>query len=280
MRPMGDNLNSAGRLLAAAFALALSPPFPFRPLNAAQIQSPSQPAARLSFDVASIKERSNVPPMVGIQTFPGRLVDQCATLQSLVFYAYSRTPSSPIAGLPDWAGTPCSDGSRANTYEFQATMPVDTTDAQARQMMQTFLAERFKLASHWESKNLPVYVLVIGSSGFKLKPTDPKDDPPRTRGSLGCPADDRGCRIIALGSAPLSVLAGALGSKIGRPVIDATSLAGTYYFDLKWAGDTSPGSSLPSLPTLLKEQFGLALKSDTGPVDVLVIDHVEKPSLN
>jgi uncharacterized protein (TIGR03435 family) len=250
-------------------------------LNAAQAPLPSQRSTPLTFDVASIKERSNAPlGLVGLQTFPGRLVDGCATLTSLVFFAYSRTRSTPINGLPDWASTPCSNDSRANTYEFQATMPPETTDAQARQMMQTLLADRFKLAVHWERKDLPIYGLVIASSGFKLKPSDSTDDPPRARGSLGCPADDRRCRIIALGSAPLSVLAGALGSNVGRPVIDRTALPGTYYFDLKWAGDTSPDSSLPALPTLLKEQFGLELKSDTGPVDILVIDHAEKPSPN
>jgi uncharacterized protein (TIGR03435 family) len=159
-------------------------------------------------------------------------------------------------------------------------MPPDATDAQTRQMMQAFLADRFKLAVHWESKNMPVYALVIGSSGFKLKPTDPKDDPPRAPGSIGCPADDRACHIMAFGSATLSQLVGSLGSNVGRPVIDKTGLAGTYYFDLKWAGDTSPDSSLPSLPSLLKDQFGLELKSDTGPVDILVIDHAEKPTGN
>src|SRR5713226_5922350 len=73
----------------------------------------AQTPARLAFEVASLKERSNVPlGMVGIQRFPGRLVDACGTLNSLVFYAYSRTWSSPISGLPDWASTPCSDTSR------------------------------------------------------------------------------------------------------------------------------------------------------------------------
>lgn len=244
----------------------------------AAAQTPASPPA---FEAASLKERSNVPlGLVGIQRSPGRLINACATLNSLVFYAYSLTGQSPIHGLPEWADTPCSDASRTNTYEFQATMPPDTTEAQTRQMMQTFLADRFKLAVHWASKNMPVYALVIGSSGFKVKASDPKDDQPRPRGSLGCPADDRGCRIIGLGSAPLSVLAAALGRNVGRPVVDRTGLAGTYYFDLKWAGDTSPDSSLPSLPSLLKDQFGLELKSDTGPVDILVIDNVEKPTGN
>jgi uncharacterized protein (TIGR03435 family) len=241
-------------------------------------QTPVNP---LAFEVSSLKERPNVPVgMVGIQRSGGRLFNACATLNSLLFYAYNLTRQSPINGLPQWADAPCGNASRADTYEFQATMPPDTSAAQARQMMRTFLADRFKLAVHWESKNMPVYALVVGPSGFKVKPTDPKDDPPRAPGSLGCPADDRGCHIMAFGSAPISQLVGSLGSNVGRPVIDKTGLAGTYYFDLKWASDTSPDSSLPSLPSLLKEQFGLELKPDTGMVDTLVIDHAEKPSPN
>jgi uncharacterized protein (TIGR03435 family) len=83
-----------------------------------------------------------------------------------------------------------------------------------------------------------------------------------------------------MGSASLSEFTGRLGGLVGRPVIDKTGLTGTYYLDLKWAGETSPASSLPSLPTALKEAFGLELKPETGPVDVLVIDHAEKPSPN
>jgi hypothetical protein len=64
----------------------------------------------------------------------------------------------------------------------------------------------------------------------------------------------------------------------GRPVIDKTGLPGTYYFDVKYAGDNSPNSSLPSLEGALKEQFGLELKAETGPVEVLVIDRAEKPT--
>ena len=72
-----------------------------------------------------------------------------------------------------------------------------------------------------------------------------------------------------------------LTGSLGRPVIDKTGLAGTYYFGaLKWAGDDSPGSSLPSLFGLLRDEFGLEVKAEPGPVPVLVIDHAEKPVAN
>jgi uncharacterized protein (TIGR03435 family) len=241
--------------------------------SASQIQP-----APLSFDVASIKARDPQIPLglVGLQRLPGRLTSRCVSLKSLVFYAYGLTLSSPIGGLPGWADAPCIDGTASDTYEVQATMPPDTTDAQAREMMQTLLADRFKLTVHRETRDLPVFALVIAQGGFKLKPSDPKDDPP---GFIQCPPDDPQCRVFGGGSGPISDLAGLVSLSVGRPVVDKTGLSGTYRLDLRWAGDAL-NSSLPSLPTALRETFGLELKPDTGPVQVLVIDHAEKPSAN
>jgi uncharacterized protein (TIGR03435 family) len=161
-------------------------------------------------------------------------------------------------------------------------MPVDTTAAQSRQMLQTLLAERFKLAVHWETRQLPVYALRIAPGKSKLKPSDPDKDPPNAPGSIGCPTDDPHCHIgFCCGSATMTTLTGLLSHTLERPVIDRTGMTGSYYFGvLKWAGDDSSGSSLPSLPALLREDFGLDLKAERGPVPVLVIDHVEKPTPN
>ena len=253
-------------------------------LLAAFVSSPALVRAQAAprFEVASLKERDrNVPVgLVGMQETPGRLVNRCATLRSFIYYAYLRISSTPIEGLPNWANPPCSPIDTADTYEFQATLPVDATKDDVRLMLQAFLAERFKLMVHWETRTLPVYALVVASGGFKLKPTDPKDDKPRARGALACPPDDPGCRIIAMGSVDLVQIAGALAFNVGRPVIDKTGLPGTYYFDVKYAGDNAPNSSLPSLVGALKEQFGLELKAETGPVEVLVIDRAEKPTPN
>src|SRR5262245_21555555 len=93
----------------------------------------AQPTPR--FEVASLKERDrNVPVgLVGMQATPGRLFNRCATLTSLVDYAFRITSTTPIEGLPGWASTPCSDTDTANTYEFQATMPVQTSDARSEE---------------------------------------------------------------------------------------------------------------------------------------------------
>ena len=78
----------------------------------------------------------------------------------------------------------------------------------------------------------------------------------------------------------MAQFAAAVSFNVGRPVIDRTGLRDTYYLDLTWAGDTTPISSLPSLTAAMRERFGLELKPDAGPVEVLVIDKAEKPLPN
>jgi uncharacterized protein (TIGR03435 family) len=264
---------ASARLAALSFAMLPVALMIVSPLAA---QAPAGPR----FEVASLKERARGAPFVrfGMERSPGRLFNGCATLTSLVFYAFRRTLATPVEGLPGWASVPCGDTGTPDTYEFQATMPVETTDADIRLMLQAFLIDRFKLAVHWETRMLPVLALVVAPGGFKLKATDPNNDPPKA--PLGCPRPDPGCHFIWMGSASMTELAGMLGSSVGRPVVDKTGLRETYYFgDIKWAGD-APDSPLPSLPAALREQFGLELKSDTGPVEVLVIDRAERPTSN
>ena len=117
---------------------------------------------------------------------------------------------------------------------------------------------------------MPVYELRTIAGKPKLKPSDPDKDPPVKLGSIGCPPDDLHCHIgFCYGSGPITILAGTLASAMGRPMIDKTGQTGTYYFGVvKWAGDETPASSLSSLAALLREEFGLELKSERGPVQV------------
>jgi uncharacterized protein (TIGR03435 family) len=182
-------------------------------------------------------------------------------------------------GVPEWGKGGCG-GTYQNTFAIEATVPAGTTDEQARQMMQTLLADRFKLVVHWEKKDMPIFALVIGKGGFKLQPSDPAKDAPTPPHSIGCPPEDPRCHIYAGGSGTISGLASSLSFNVGRPVIDQTGLTGNYNTDLMWAGETTTDSPLPSLPAALREKFGLELKPQVGPVNTLVIDHVEKPSPN
>ncbi len=247
----------------------------------------SQESPKLTFEVASIHEWGAGqgpagPFAAGVQFSAGRVRSQCASLQSLVFYAYQLTGSERLEGLPKWGNASCGYPDSAGTFAIDASMPANTTGPQSRQMMQTLLAERFKLAAHWETKQLPTYALRTIAGKSKLKPSDPDKDPPIQPGSIGCPADDTHCHIgFCCGSTTITVLTGTLTRALGRPVIDKTDLTRSYYFGvLKWAGDDSAGSSLPSLFALMREEFGLELKAEPGPVPVLVIDHAEKPTAN
>jgi bla regulator protein blaR1 len=249
--------------------------------------APPQESPTLTFDVASVHEwgpgQGPAGPFVaGVEFSTGRVRSRCASLQALIFYAYELTGSEMLEGLPKWGNASCGYPDSAGTFAIEATMPANTTRTQSRQMMQALLTQRFNLAAHWETRQLPAYALRIAGGKPKLKPSDPDRDPPNPPGSIGCPADDPHCHIgFCCGSTTMTILAGMLTHALERPVIDKTGLAGSYYFGiLKWAGAESGGSSLPSLPALLREDFGLDLKPEPGPVPVLVIDHVEKPLVN
>lgn len=246
----------------------------------------SQQSPKLTFDAASIHEwgPGHGPTgeyAAGVQFSTGRVRSQCASLQALIFYAYQLTGSEPLEGMPKWGPASCGYDSR-HTFAIEATMPANTTIAQSRQMMQTLLAERFKLAAHWETRQLPLYALRIAPGSPKLKPSDPDKDPPNAPGSIGCPVDDPHCHIgFCCGSATMTTLTGLLTYSLEKPVINKTGLTGTYYIGtLKWAGEDSSSSSLPSLFALMREQYGLELKPERGPVPVLIIDHAEKPTAN
>jgi uncharacterized protein (TIGR03435 family) len=247
---------------------------------------PSQKSPKLAFDVASIHEfgpgQGPVGPFTpGVQFSTGRVRAQCVNLAGLVFNAYQLTGSEPLEGMPKWGHASCGYPDSRDTFAIEATMPTDTTIAQSRQMIQALLAERFKLAAHWETRQLPVYALRIAPGRSKLKPSDPDKDSHIPAAPVGCSADDPDCHIGFYSSATITVLTGMLSRTLGRPVIDKTGLTGTYNFGiLEWAGEESSNSSLPSLPALMREEFGLELKSERGPVPVLVIDHADKPTAN
>jgi uncharacterized protein (TIGR03435 family) len=230
---------------------------------------PSQESPKLTFDVASIHEWGpgqgpTEPFVAGIQFSAGRVHSQCVSLKGLIFYAYQLTGSEPLEGLPKWGDAACGYPDSAGAFTIEATMPANTTGGESRQMVQTLLGERFRLAAHLETRQLPAYALRTAPGKPKLKPSDPDKDTPIRPGSIGCPADDPHCHMgFRCGSTTITALTGTLSQALGRPVIDKTGLTGSYYFGiLKWAGDESVGSSLPSLPALMHEEFGLELRAE------------------
>ncbi len=137
-------------------------------------------------------------------------------------------------------------------------------------MLQTLLAERFKLTIHRETKEIPIYALVAAKNGPRLQEAKDKD-------KIGSMSIGRG---MLRGQTTLADLARYLSSSADRPVMDRTGLTAGFEINLQWSPDTSPEASGPSLFTAVQEQLGLKLESSKGPVELLVIDHAERPSGN
>ena len=237
-------------------------------------QQPDRP----SFEVASVKPGDPDDRQVWTLFKPGgRFSTSNATLQMLLGNAYD-VRNHQISGGPTWLASA--------KFNIEAKAESDVPNPQMRLMIQSLLTERFKLAMHRETREEQVYELVVEKSGSKLK--DATDSLQGKQQGLGV----RRGEITGMAASVL-LLANVLSQQTGRSVIDKTGLAGKYDFTLQWTPDPGgpapfggpdaappPDPSGPSLFTAVQEQLGLKLQSTKGPVEILVIDHVEKPSEN
>ena len=239
------------------------------------------------FEVASVKPNASGAPGIDIDTQPGgRLTITNASLRNLVTFAY-RIQDNQLVGGPDWA--------RSARFDIVAKAETEATTEELLAMLRPLLRERFKLATHGESRDMPIYALVAPpADGKKLKAADVDCTGLPGTGSRGCAFSVRFGNIHARGI-PLSRLAAVLSQYAGRVVVDRTGIAGPYDFDLTWTPDqfrgrqAAPGeqplqvngapvdANGPSLFTAVQEQLGLKLEATRGPVDVLVIDGAERP---
>jgi uncharacterized protein (TIGR03435 family) len=164
-----------------------------------------------------------------------------------------------------------------------------------RLMLRTLLKDRFALALHHDIRELPIYELTVAKGGFKLPPLKPGDcikyDPenppsPGHKSSEFCGNLSNGRGAFDGASASMADMATMFSYTLGRTVVDKTGIEGTFRVHLTFAPDEVAGGTPaadeagPSFFTALQEQLGLKLESAKGPVDVLVIDHVEKPTEN
>jgi bla regulator protein blaR1 len=201
---------------------------------------------------------------------PGRLT-AIASVKGLISIA-SGMPEIRIVGGPDWAGT--------QRYNIIATTPASPDQTfiskEDKRRILGLLAERFKLITHIEKREGPMYALVVAKGGVKLSP--PTTD---SRGGLTGGTGRIEGHLTGMNVA-LSMLEDFLTQELGRPVQDQTGLKGRYDFKLNWSrsDDVSAPSEYPSIFVALPEQLGLALISKKAPIDFMVIDHVERPSEN
>ena len=243
-----------------------------------------------TFEVASVKPSSPDVPGMFIRYLPGggmRVTG--ASLKNLISLAYN-VRAFQISGGPQWVYTePFDIEARAATSDVTTpTDPAKMSEEQRKinERLRSLLADRFQLTLHPETKEQPVYALIVAKGGSKLQEST------EARGLIR--GMDRGTlKGQAVG---LGMLALNLSNEVGRRVIDKTGLTGKYDFELKWT-PVQPWAAAPSPPpqtsesalaaepspsvfTALQEQLGLRLESENGPVEVLVIDRAERPSKN
>jgi uncharacterized protein (TIGR03435 family) len=263
-------------------------------------QVPAQTSAP-AFDVASVKPNKTGGMGTRIMFQPGgRFTADNITLKFLIRLAYD-VQDFQITGGPSWITSDKYDvEARAEgaSKDDMRSMTEEQRKAdmeRRRQMIQALLADRFKLALHKESKDGPIYALVVAKAGLKIKelPPDPNPPDPKTMPDKPDPKHPfRGGMRMGRGELTgtgikLTFLAEALSNQVGRKVVDQTGLKGDYTFELKWTpdenqGDASASSDVngPSIFTAIQEQLGLKLEAQKAPVDLLVIDHAEKASEN
>jgi uncharacterized protein (TIGR03435 family) len=217
------------------------------------------------FDVVAIHSSRSFDPSKGLIDYAGvQLRATGVSLRSLLRFAY-QVYDHQIAGGPDWMGSA--------TFDIVAEPITAGANglSQTRGMLQSMLADRFALQLHRERRIEPIYRLVVSKTGSKMKAEDAsvRAQFRPGRGSIDATA------------IPVSTLVILLINEVGRTVTDETKLEGRYSFQLHFAAGLSDADSGdPSLFTALEEQLGLRLEPVRGPVEMLVIDHVEKPSDN
>lgn len=270
---------TAAFLLGSALARAQAPP-------------------KLEFEVATVKPAAPLTGRVTPRGGPGTADPEhihftFLSMKNLLMSAYS-LPINQVFG-PAWI-----DSER---YDIVGKVPAGATKEQVNVMLQNLLADRFKLKVHRENRELPIFELVAGKNGSKLKPyledpNAPKPEPgkvtfnkdgepiPPPGGLMMTMAPGR--RKVTASKQSIARLTEVLAADLGRPVVDKTGLAGEFDYTLEFRlegpnaappGQAVPPSSdndAPDLLTAVQEQLGLRLESKKGPVDVVVVDEGEK----
>jgi len=230
--------------------------------------------AQQTFEVASVKPADPaVRRGIDFRVEPGgRLTATNVTLQQLIRQAYD-FKRYQISGGPGWA--------ESDRFDIAAKADGERSGAQMMAMLQTLLADRFKLKVHRDTKEGAVYLLVVAKGGHKL--ATPKNQDLRSRVSTfrtGSPQEDAITYVVKGENASVALLAERLEGELARPVIDRTGISGKFDFKVEFAADDSHTDAAASVFSAVEKQLGLKLEAGKGPVETLVIEHAEKPSAN
>jgi uncharacterized protein (TIGR03435 family) len=237
---------------------------------------------RLTFEVASIKPSKPGTPGGGIKAMPGgqEYMAQNVPVKLIISLMY-KVPIRQITGGPDWLNT--------DLYEIDAKADHGYNIDDLHTMFQNLLVDEFKLQFHKDIKEGPVYALTVDKSGLKMKVNETAQD-------FEIPIKGAPNATIIGTRVPMQYLCWWLGQNVlqrdQRPVIDMTGLTGNYDFTLSFLPELPPNFNAenanlppgfldrPSIFDALKQQLGLKLDAQKGPVEYFVIDHVEKPAEN
>jgi len=250
------------------YAQATSRPTP----TAAQAQAATAPP--FPWDVVSVRPAQTPCSQSMLQPTPDGMKVECVGLQALIKYAFGINEDSRILGAPGWL--------KESFYSIDAKVSGEDAGAYAKLsgkqrslMLQQLLADRFAMKSHRETKDLPIYALAIAKGGSKLKEASSDE------AALGMMRMRGKGEIDSVGSS-IDSLPGFLTRELDRPVVDKTGLTGKYDFTLRFAEGpgAEPDPDAASIFTAVQEQLGLKLEPSKAPIEVLVIDHIEKPSAN
>jgi uncharacterized protein (TIGR03435 family) len=258
----------------------------------------------LVYEVVSIKPAApnSDPDSAGTEEILDGYKATNVTLMTLIRRAYGVDIRNQISGGPSWLNS--------DAYDIRAKMDESVAEnlrklnpserkIARQQMLQALLADRFKLIVHREKRELPVYLLVVAKNGPKLHESKFRGTGPDETYDSSLQGGRAGGKLIGP-RITTRQLAELLTSALSRTVLDKTALIGTYDVTLQWSADqaevpaptppdsaqrgtensSAPNASRPSIFAAVQEQLGLKLQEGKGPVEIIVIDHVEKPSGN
>ena len=266
----------SGSLLLLAAGLLSTAVAPAQLAHKGPAETIALAASLPPYDVVSVKINHSGEQSWNINTHDDRLIIHNVPLKSILEFTYD-IHQDLIFGVTG----PVSDANfdiEAKVVPPNGAAPPKLTDRQLTAMIIPLLADRFHLKAHLQTKTLPVYDLVVAHGGLKIKLSQDQ----RTGG--GWNLNGQNSEVVLSGkSDTMADLASAIADPVGRKVIDKTGLTGTADITLKWTDDVAAeqgGPNVVSIFTALEDQLGLRLQPSKGPVDTLVIDHVEMPTEN
>jgi uncharacterized protein (TIGR03435 family) len=248
--------------------------------NSAPAETQTTPASIPQFAAASVRPSGpDNRELNGLRTYPGgRIIGKGARAQYLIMVAFN-LERFQIVGGPGWTDLVTGQG-----FDIQAVPPEDSASIHSnpafsidppieeeRQMLQTLLIDRFQLKFHFETREGQIYLLERGKGKLNLQPPVDKTAYPWAGGNY---KDSYGGKNI-----PMPKLAERMGNWLGCPVIDRTGLSGSFDFDYKTT-DPDNDADITGFLLAAMKGLGLELKASKGPIQTIVIDHIEQPSPN